>query len=72
MRSDMFRRIAPAVGAFCAVFFPGAVSPKSAKDEAVAKLDAGSPYPRLNTAPGYEVDPTWPERPPGMVLWNIA
>jgi len=66
MRLDLFRRIAPVACAFCAVLLLGALSPESAKDDPVAKLEPGSTYPRVNTAPGYEVDPTWPERPPGM------
>lgn len=66
MRWNLFRRVAPVAGAFFAMLFLGSLSARPTKEEPRANPDAGPVYPRVDLATSYEVDPSWPERPPGM------
>lgn len=66
MYGDVLRRLVPVAVAFLVVLSFGSLSARTTKEEPAAKPDSGPAYPRVDMAPWYEVDPSWPERPAGM------
>lgn len=47
------------------------LSAQQAKSASEKAADEGPKYPRVNLAPWYEVDPTWPQRPPGVHFGHV-